>query len=79
MHETDAGDRVVLESVYVEMDPVLDGFAGAVVEIVRDEDSYVLLETAVTTGNRLLRFTSTDLTPVQVLFDRHVQDFPRWR
>jgi hypothetical protein len=48
----------VLESVFVEMDPVLHGFRGVLVELVRMGESYMLLETAVGTGNRLLRFTS---------------------
>lgn len=49
----------------VGMDPALDGFSGVLVEIYRERDSsggfrYVLLATASTTGNRLLRFTSAD-------------------
>ena len=53
-----AEEHEVLESVFVEMDPVLDGFSGVVVELVGVGESYVLLETAVGTGNRLLRFSS---------------------
>jgi hypothetical protein len=48
----------VLESVMVEMDPALDGFAGVLVELVFDGERYVLSETALGTGNRLLRFRS---------------------
>jgi hypothetical protein len=48
----------VLESVYVEMDPVLDGFCGVLVELLGVGEGYVLVETAVGTGNRLLRFAS---------------------
>jgi hypothetical protein len=49
----------------VEMDPLLDGFYGVLVEIYRErEDSgdfrYVLLATATATGNRLFRFSSKD-------------------
>jgi len=49
----------------VDMDPLLDGFSGVLVEIYRERESsggvrYVLLETACTTGNCLLRFSSKD-------------------
>ena len=44
----------VLESV-VAMDPVMDGFAGAIVELVFDGERYVLAETALGSGNRPLR------------------------
>ena len=49
----------------VDMDPLLDGFAGVLVEIYRVRESsggfrYVLLETAAATGNQLLRFSSKD-------------------
>jgi hypothetical protein len=52
------GRHEVLESVFVEMDPILDGFCGVLVELLGVGESYVLLETAAGTGNRLLRFTS---------------------
>ena len=48
----------LLESPLVEMDPLTEGFAGVLVEIHRRGDRYLLLETAPTTGNRLLRFSS---------------------
>ena len=40
----------VLESVFVEMDPVLHGFGGVLLELLDVGESYVLLETAVGTG-----------------------------
>jgi hypothetical protein len=52
------GRHEVLESVFVEMDPFLHGFRGVLVELLGVGESYVLLETAVGTGNRLLRFSS---------------------
>ena len=52
------GGHEVLESVFVEMDPLVDGFRGALVELLGVGESYVLVETAVGTGNRLLRFSS---------------------
>ena len=50
----------IIESVAVEMDPALDGFAGVLVELVFDGERYVLAETALGSGNRLLRFRSND-------------------
>jgi hypothetical protein len=49
----------------VDMDPLLDGFSGVLVEIYRERDPsggyrYVLLETACASGNQLLRFSSKD-------------------
>jgi hypothetical protein len=46
----------VLESVFVEMDPVVEGFLGVFVELVRVGEGYVLRETAAGTGNQLLYF-----------------------
>jgi hypothetical protein len=44
------GRHEVLESVFVEMDPVLDGFRGVLVELAGVGEGYVLLETAAGTG-----------------------------
>jgi hypothetical protein len=54
-----------LFTTVVEMDPLLDGFSGVLVEIYRERESsggfrYVLLETASGTGDQLLRFSSKD-------------------
>jgi hypothetical protein len=49
------GHEEVLESMVVAMDPVVDGFAGVLVELVFDGERYVLTETALGSGNRLLR------------------------
>ena len=62
------GRHEVLESVFVEMDPVLDGFRGVLVELVGVGESYVLLETAAGTGNHLLRFTSESPDLAYALF-----------
>ena len=58
----------VLESVVVEMDPALVGFTGVLVELVFDGERYVLAETALGSGNRLLRFRSEDRTLAYALF-----------
>jgi len=63
------GQHEVLESVFVEMDPVLDGFRGVLVELLGVGESYVLRETAVGTGNRLLRFSSERPDLAYALFE----------
>ena len=50
----------VLETVVVAMDPVVDGFAGVLVELVFDGERHVLAETALGSGDLLLRFRSRD-------------------
>lgn len=62
-----AEDYEVIESVTVAMDPALDGFVGVLVELVFDGERYVLSETALGTGNRLLRFRSKDPGPAYAL------------
>ena len=51
-------DFELLESLFVELDPLEDGFAGVLLEVYRDGDRYVLLEVAPATGNRLLKFSA---------------------
>jgi hypothetical protein len=51
-----AGACEVLQFVFVEMDPILEGFLGVFVELVRVREGYVLRETATGTGNQLLYF-----------------------
>jgi hypothetical protein len=63
------GRHEVLKSVFVEMDPVLDGFRGVLVELVGVGESYVLLETAAGTGNRLLRFASQSPDLAYAIFE----------
>jgi hypothetical protein len=50
----------LLEALFVELDPLEDGFSGALVEVHRHGNRYVLLGIAPSTGNRLLRFSSKD-------------------
>jgi hypothetical protein len=63
------GRHEVLEGLFVEMDPVLDGLCGVFVELLGVGEGYVLLETAVGTGNRLLRFTSESPDLVYAFFE----------
>lgn len=63
----------------VSMDPALDGCSDVLVEIYREIDSsggcrYVLLETASTTGNQLLRFTSSDPSVIAGILLREIGD-----
>ena len=67
------GRHEVLESVFVEMDPVLHGFSGVLVELVGIGESCALLETAVGTGNRLLCFSSESLDLTYALFEEELR------
>lgn len=62
-----AEDYEILESVTVAMDPAVDGFFGVLVELIFDGERYVLSETALGSGNRLLRFRSCDPEPAYAL------------
>lgn len=63
-------DFELLESLFVELDPLVA--AGVLLEVYRRGDRYVLLETAPTTGNRLLRFSSKDKRLVYAAFAREI-------
>ena len=63
----------VLESVFVEMDPVLHGFAGVLVEFSRVGEGYAVLETAAGSGGRLLDFFSESETLARALFDAELR------
>ena len=63
------GRHEILESVFVEMDPVLDGFCGVLVELLGMGEGYVLLETAAGTGNRLLEFRTRRLRLARSVFE----------
>jgi hypothetical protein len=67
------GQHEVLKSVFVEMDPVSDGFRGVLVELLGVGESYVLLETAVGTGNRILRFSSKSPELAYAFFEAELQ------
>ncbi len=50
----------LLESLFLELDPLENGFEEVLLEVYRHGDRYVLLEVATATGNRLLRFALKD-------------------
>jgi hypothetical protein len=60
-------DFKLLESLFVELDLLEDGFTGVLLEIYRDGDRYVLLKAAPATGNRLLKFSSKDKGPISAV------------
>jgi hypothetical protein len=57
-----AEEYEVIEAVFVEMDPLRDGFAGVLIEVVGLGESYALVETAAGSGNRLLEFCTQSLS-----------------
>jgi len=69
-------DFELLESLFVELDPRIDSFTGALFEVHRDGDQYVLLEIAPVTGNRLLKFSSKDRGLVYATFVREMGSTP---
>jgi len=68
----------VLESVFVEMDPALCGFAGVFVELCRTGDGFIVIETAAGSGNRLLRFRTKERDLAYSVLRREL-DPPRTR
>jgi hypothetical protein len=65
-------DFELLELLFVELNPLEDGFGGALLEIYRNGDRYVLLEMASSTGNQLLRFSSKERELVYAAFTREL-------
>ena len=65
-------DFELLELLFVELDPLIEGFAGVLLEIQRQGDQYVLLGVAPATGNRLLKFSSKDRELVYTAFAREI-------
>ena len=59
----------VIEAVFVEMDPLQDGFCGVLVELVATGEGYAVVETAAGTGNRLLLFRSANRALARSLFE----------
>ncbi len=72
-----AQDVELLELLLVEMDPLAEGFSGVLVEVHRKGDRYILLETAIATGNRLLVFSSKHRELVYAAFVRELDRLRR--
>lgn len=62
---------------FVELDPIVDGFSGVLIEIVCEvgdsgEERYLLRETAAGSGNPLLNFETRSKERACVLFEREM-------
>jgi hypothetical protein len=68
----------ILESVFVEMDPVLHGFAGVLVELIRVGEGFAVLETAAGSGDRLLEFHTRSRQLAYAFFEAEVRPAPGW-
>ena len=65
-------EQEVLESVFVEMDPILHGFRGVLVEL-GERGRVRAPGTAAGTGNRLLRFSSRSLELAHAFFEAELR------
>lgn len=68
-------DFELLESLFVELDPLVA--TGVLLEIHRQGDRYVLLETAPLTGNRLLKLSSKNRELIYTAFAKELGGPPR--
>jgi hypothetical protein len=69
-------DIELLESFFVELEPLTEGFVGVLLEIHRHGNRYVLQEIASVTGNTLLRFTSVDRELVYAVLAQELENLP---
>ena len=67
------GEVESIEAVFVEMDPVQDGFCGVLIELVAVGEGYAVVETAAGSGNRLLRFRSRSQALARSLFESELR------
>lgn len=58
----------------IDLDPVYDGFSGVVVELLGEGGSYVVLQSAEVTGNRLLRFVTASEERALEVFEKGAPD-----
>ena len=54
----------------MDLDPLYDGFSAVILELLREGDSYVVLQSAEITGNRLLRFVTASEERALAVFER---------
>ncbi len=69
-------DLKALDSLFVELDPLEEGFAGVLLEVHRRGGRYVLQEAAPATGNRLLSSSSENRGLVSAVFDGELGRLP---
>lgn len=69
----DPGDQELMDAYVVELDPVLDGFSGVLVELYMLGDGasrlYAVRQSALASGNRLAVFSSSDEGLARAVFD----------
>jgi hypothetical protein len=68
-----AEEHESIEAVFIEMDPLHDGFCGVLIELVAVGESYAVVETAAGTGNPLLRFRSRSQVLARSLFEAELR------
>ena len=62
-----------IKAVFIEMDPVQRGFYGVLIEPVAVGEGYTMVETAVGSGNRLLRFHSRSQALARSIFESELR------
>jgi hypothetical protein len=73
-----AEEHEIIEAVFVEMDPMRDGFAGVLIELVALGESYALVETAAGSDNRLLEFRNQSRELARSLFEAELRPAPAY-
>jgi hypothetical protein len=71
-----AGEDESVEAVFIDMDPVQDGFCGVLIELIAVGEGYAVVETAAGTGNRLLRFRSRSQALARSIFESELRSAP---
>ena len=69
---------IVARAGFLELDPVLDGFSGVLLELVHEmdpsgEERYLFKETAAGTGNRLLSLETSSKELACLLFEYEME------
>lgn len=65
----------LLEARYTELDPIVHGFSGALLELRRAEhEGYEVRQVAVATGNRLFVFTTADEARARAVLESAVRE-----
>ncbi len=54
----------------IDLDPVMYGFSGVILELLREGDSYVVLQSVEATGNRLFQFVTESEERALEVFER---------
>ena len=65
----EAADHMLVDVESIELDPIIDGFSGVVVELLVEGDHYVVRQTAELTGNPILCFRTSNEDLARALFE----------